>query len=403
MSFLKSNNVLTRNQYGFQKKKYCCQQLLKCTNTWIKDIDDKTTVDVVYIDFKKAFDTVVHSKLLLKLESLISNRFICSWIRSFLSNRSQKVVLNNTHSDSVPITSGVPQGSVLGPSLFLIFINDIVDSIKHSEILLFADDLKVFNTSHNHDLLQFDLNNLCYWANSWQLSISYSKSNVMYIGKNNPKHVYSLNTHVLVDSGSVCRDLGVSISNDLRSSIHCHNIAMKASKISAMIFRTFVSKDRNLLLQAFKTYVRPQLEYCTPVWNPSLLCDINNVEKIQRRFTKRILYGSQLSYDERLQILNLKRLELRRIHFDAIMAYNIIVKSDLPFDDFYSLPPNCNTRSYDNAQLYIDKFRLDIKRNSFSIRSSRVWNYIPLNLKKAPNVESFKRGLYKLDLSSFLR
>ena len=128
MSFLNSNNVLTSNQYGFQKKKSCCQQLLKCTNTWIKNIDDKTTVDVVYIDFKKAFDTVVHSKLLLKLESLISNRFICSWIRSFLSNRSQKVVLHNTPSDSVPIASGVPHGSVLGPSLFLIFIIDIVDT-----------------------------------------------------------------------------------------------------------------------------------------------------------------------------------------------------------------------------------------------------------------------------------
>ena len=202
--------------------------------------------------------------------------------------------------------------------------------------MLFADDPKIFNPSDNHHLLQSDLNNLSLWSSIWQLPISYLKSNVLYLGNNNPKLNYDLNSHRLEGFETGCKDLGVFMSRDLNFSVHCANLVSKASKISGMLLRSFISKDRKLLIKAFKTYVRPLLEYSTPVWSPRLCSDINKIEAVQRRFTKRLFHGSELSYENRLKILNIQCLELRRIHFDLIMCYNIVNQNVLSFSNFYS-------------------------------------------------------------------
>ena len=189
---LDTHNIIKRHQYGFRKNTSCTLQLLNCMNQWTKMIDAKTTLDVVYIDFQKAFDSVVHSKLIVKLEGYGISGFLLNWLRSFLSNRVQSVKINSALSDQISVTSGVPQGSVLGPTLFLLYINDLVNVIEHSEILLFADDLKIFNSSNNNFFLQSDLNNVVSWSKIWQLPISVKKSNILYIGRNNPKFQYFL-------------------------------------------------------------------------------------------------------------------------------------------------------------------------------------------------------------------
>jgi hypothetical protein len=306
-------------------------------------------------------------------------------------------------SEPIPVSSGVPQGSVLGPTLFLIYINDLVDTIKQSQITLFADDLKIYNTSDKQHLLQSDLDSLSSWASEWQLNISYSKSNVLYLGKNNPKHLYLLNANPLEDVGVSYKDLGVYISNNLGNSIQCKNIVSKASRVSALVFRSFTSKDRNLLIRAFKTYVRPLLEYATVVWTPHLICDIKSVENVQRRVTKRVLRNFNLSYDDRLHALNLERLELRRIHFDAIMAYNILKRNLLPSEDFYSLATYSKTRSHKKEVLLIEKFRLDIKKFVFKTRSAYVWNCIPSEIKNAHTLNVFKNSILNVDFSHFLK
>ena len=289
---------------------------------------------------------------------------------------------------------------VLSSEFRTLYINNLFDTIEHSQIQLFADDLKLFNTSNNHKLLQSDLDNLFSWSSKWQLSISLSKSNVLYVGKKNPKLEYYLGNHLLENLGSSCKDLGVHISSNLDSSVHCENIVSRASRISGLIHRSFVSNDRNLKVQAFKTYVRPILEYASVVWNPHLLSDINNVENVQRRFTKRLLHNSTLSYNDRLKELNLDRLEFRRIYFDVCMAYNIIRKNLLPFSDFFSLPYSTRTRSHDIQSLYIEKFRLDVRKFSFAVRAAYIWNNLPLNLKNSPSLERFKKGL---DYTTFCR
>ena len=254
-------DILKTQQYGFRKLKSCTLQLLNCMNKWTKFIDSKTPLDIVYIDYQKAFDSVVHSKLLAKLEGYGISGFLLNWIKNFLSDRFQVVKVKSAISDPIRVISGVPQGSVLGPTLFLVFINDLVDEIKHSEILLFADDLKIFNTSTNHMLLQTDLNNVALWSKIWQLPISVKKSNILYLGKNNPKHDYLLDRFPLESVGHSCKDLGVYISSNLSGRVHCANIVAKASKISNMIHRCFTSQNPDLKVKAFKSYVSPILEY----------------------------------------------------------------------------------------------------------------------------------------------
>jgi ribonuclease P/MRP protein subunit RPP40 len=207
--------LLSKFQYGFRKDKSCALQLLKCKNSWAKSLDEKQPLDVIYIDFSKAFDSVSHSKLLIKLKCNGIAGLHLSWITCFLKNRTQKVRIENTISDSIPVTSGVPQGSVLGPTLFLIYVNDLVDEIKHSSISIFADDVKIFNPSNNQVFLQQDLNRLSFWANTWQLKISLPKCSVLHIGRSNLKHAYNIDGYQLPHDCKHIKDLGVHVSHVL--------------------------------------------------------------------------------------------------------------------------------------------------------------------------------------------
>jgi len=189
----------------------------------------------------------VCSKLLLKLKPIIPNRSLLTWIESFLSDRTQTVILNNSVSTAVNVTSGVPQGSVLGPTLFLLYINDIVDCIKHSQFTLFADDLKIFNTSDKQALLQQDLENLSFWAKTWQMSISLTKTNVLYLGNSNPKFRYSLDGVTLEDAGERCKDLGVLMSHSLSFSGHIQNIVSKGFKDICYVTQKFCLQKQGFI------------------------------------------------------------------------------------------------------------------------------------------------------------
>jgi hypothetical protein len=220
--YLVQNKLLSPLQYGFQRGKSCELQLLECKNKWTKSIDDKHTVDVIYIDFSKAFDKVIHQYLLEKLALYGIHGDLLKWIQSFLYNRQQQVKVNDVLSTTKRVTSGVPQGSILGPIFFLIYVNDITEQIK-SSIYLFADDVKLFSLSENSTYLQNDLNTLRAWSIKWQLEISREKCSVLYIGQNNPKHEYKFSDLNIMEQTSV-RDLGVEVDNKLDFKAHIHTV-----------------------------------------------------------------------------------------------------------------------------------------------------------------------------------
>ena len=195
MKHIENNNLLTDYQHGFVPGRSCSTQLLACLDIWTKILDSGSVMDAVYLDFSKAFDSVPHQRLCTKLAACGIEGNILRWITNFLSNRRQRVVVNGKESSWESVLSGVPQGSVIGPSLFIIFINDMPDTVK-SFIQMFADDAKVFTetaTEHQRAQLQGDLEALLGWADRWQLAFNAKKCKVMHLGKQNCQHKYYRN------------------------------------------------------------------------------------------------------------------------------------------------------------------------------------------------------------------
>ena len=255
----------------------------------MKKIVNGGVVDTIYLDFSKAFDTVPHRRLLGKLEAYGIRGNIFNWIRGFLDDRTQEVVVNGTKSDPASVISGIPQGTVLGPVLFVIYINDLLDNIT-SGGLMFADDTKVFRhiTSRDDALeLQSDIAKLEQWSNTWQLHFNAEKCHVLTLGRfENIRHAHRYRIinneieHVFDE-----KDLGVTIDAELNFEEHIARKVRVANAIVGQIRRSFSYLDCDTFRRIFTAFVRPHLEYGQAVWSPHLTRNINAVENVQVRAT----------------------------------------------------------------------------------------------------------------------
>ena len=236
-------------------------------------------IDAIYLDFQKAFDSVPHKRLIEKLRGNGIQGNVLNWISDFLSCRSQYVTINGYKSRSVPVTSGVPQGSVLGPSLFIYYINDLP---KLCEALceIFADDTKVFKSIKSLSdccLIQRTLNALSAWSDKWLLSFNASKCNVLHLGKNNIKHNYYMikgDSKVILNKTECEKDLGVHIDKNLDFKKHISTQIKKARSTCGLIYRNIINKNANIMVPLFKSMARPVVEYANVVWAPLLKKDI---------------------------------------------------------------------------------------------------------------------------------
>ena len=384
MKYLLENSLITRHQHGFISKRSTCTQLLECIQDWQFEITNKITTDVLYVDFARAFDSVVHSKLLVKLKSYGIGYELLNWFENFLTGRSQMVAIDGHLSTSVNVISGVPQGSVIGPILFILFSNDIVDILPDSvHCKLFADDIKLYSSvdiSLPINSLHVALDLIVEWANIWQLPINASKCNVLHLGSRfvQSSAEYFIKQQKIVRLSEV-RDLGILLDDDLRFKHHISQITTKAYQRIAVIFRGFCTRNETFLMRAYKTYIRPILEYCTQIWNPYLIGEIVEIEKVQKYFTKRLPGMKTLNYNDRLQRLKLEILELRRLKADLMMYYKIVHEMvDLKFDDFFKHSLN-NTRS-NGYKLLKPYFRTVSAQNHFNSRCVRIWNALPLDV-----------------------
>jgi hypothetical protein len=403
--YLLKHGFINKQQHGFISKRSTCSQLLECINDWSVSLSHKQSTDAAYIDFRRAFDSVVHSKLYVKLKSLGINGNLLHWICDFLSNRSQAVRVANSTSTFRSVRSGVPQGSVLGPILFLVFINDIVYLFGSGlNLKLYADDVKMYTAIHDISsvaVLQSGLDKLNEWANEWQLSIAINKCSVLHIGNNNPQYSYNLQS-VSLQNVIETTDLGIIVDNKLRFSTHYASIVNKAQQRSSLILRCFKCRDPLLLSRAFVVYVRPLLEYCSPVWAPVYISDISLIESVQRRFTKRISGMKDLTYPQRLTKLKLETLEVRRLKTDLITMFKILHHViDIDFNEFFTLSNVTNLRghryklskslNHNNARLF-----------SFSCRRIDCWNSLPDSTVESESLNAFKTRLQKLDFTKYL-
>ena len=318
-------SLIRNSQHGFISGKSCLTNLLDFFEVVTKMLDEGEAVDLIYLDFAKAFDKVPHCRLLKKLEAHGVGGNVLNWIKEWLSNRRQKVCIDGEFSDWANVTSGVPQGSVLGPVLFLIYINDIDENLM-SKIGKFADDTKMgksVSSVEGVQTLQEDLVKLGNWASDWQMSFNTDKCSVIHLGRENRKHQYSLCGSVLRESTKE-RDLGIFVDNSMKFSEQC-NIAIKnANTTLGLIRRTIKCKSQHIIMKLYKALVRPKLEYCVQAWRPYLKKNIDNIEKVQHRATKMIEECKHLNYEDRLIQTGLTTLDERRTRGDLIEVFKMI-------------------------------------------------------------------------------
>lgn len=393
---LEQHDIIKANQHGFTKGKSCLSNLLSFLEFVSDNIDSHCPVDVIFLDFKKAFDRVPFNLLLHKLKSYGIDGCLLEWIGNWLCGRLQRVVLNGHASEWASVKSGVPQGSVLGPVLFSVFINDLGDDII-SRILKFADDTKTFNTINNQAdalKLQEDLVKINEWAIKWGMEFSNGKCKVMHFGYNNLQTEYFLGGEKLI-TVEVEKDLGVIVSNDLKVSNQCVKAVKTANRVLGMIKRTFVNRSKSVILPLYKSLVRPHLEYCTQAWRPHLKKDIDMLEAVQHRATKCIQGLHDVPYEDRLQVLHLPSLEYRRHRGDLIEIFRMYKGwSGLNFDDYF-IKNNGQLRGH-NAKLFKKRFNTNIGKYNFSNRVVDTWNSLPQSIIESNSLNMFKNGIDKI-------
>ena len=405
VTHLLANSIISDAQHGFRNKRSTVTQLLVTIDKWTKSLDEGYAIDAIYLDISKAFDSVSHSKLLKKLECIGIRGKLLKWFKAYLANRRQFVVVENCHSPYGFITSGIAQGSLLGPLLFIVFLNDLVDVIRNSDIKMYADDAKLFREVQRNTenvLLQEDLQRTFNWLSTMQLKLSVDNFNVVHFGYGNVNTEFATGD-IHIPSESTVVDLGVTVSSDLKFSKHCQRIATNGFRAVNLLYKVFLSRDRKFLVNMYKTYVRSKLEYASEVWSPYLLADINLLERVQKLFTRRIPGLENVSYAERLRILNLDTLEKRRVIKDLVMVYKIVNGLvDLNFSDMFTFSSVNVTRGH-CFKLFKNPVRLDVRKYCFSQRVIPMWNSLSNDIVCSSSIFIFKKKLKTVNLDEFLR
>ncbi|PJE77517.1 hypothetical protein CI610_03559 [invertebrate metagenome] len=390
------NNFLSPKQFGFISGRSTQLQLLTVLENWTEIIDKGGELDVIYMDFMKAFDKVPHQRLLRKLSGYGVSLQVVNWIKDFLRNRCQRVIVNGESSKSYPVMSGIPQGSVLGPILFVVYINDLPE-IPVSQSPLFADDTKLYRQISNSEdvkILQNDLDNLQNWSDEWLLKFHPNKCKVLSLKATQKRKYYmegSGGERIQLEHVKNEKDIGVTIDEDLNFKTHIQLIVNKANSIVGLIRRSFVYLDELMFKMLFKALVRPHLEYAAIVWNPSKVKDIELIENVQRRATKLIPGFKNISYPERLQRLNLPTLQHRRTRGDMINVFKIVnnIYDSRITKNFFQMDKMSRTRGHDK-KIFKKRCRLDGRKHFFSYRVIDLWNSLPQIVVNADSVIKFE-------------
>lgn len=402
---LVSNCPLAANQWGFMPGKSTTSALLSATYDWFTMLEDGNEVGAVFFDLTKAFDSVPHRKLLGKLQELGLNAYIVNWISDYLTNRTQSVVLNGVSSTTLPVLSGVPQGSILGPLLFLMYLNDINDTTisSGSKLVLYADDILLYRAVHSQEdyfALQQDVDTLAAWSSTKLLKFNPSKCKAMLLSRKRSKMsipcTLLLNQMPLefVDS---FKYLGLNITSDLTWSRHIETITSKARRLVGLLFRQFYHcADTNTLKKLYVSLIRPHLEYACQVWDPSSAKECNLLEKVQRFASRVCLKTWNMDYSEMLNSLDLPSLQTRRKVQKLSLLYKIInAEAEFPEAPLTSRTVSCwyPTRSVDNlsfCNLYGHTYKF---MSSYFPSTIKLWNSLPYSIRSCTSLISFHNSL----------
>ena len=400
---LDANQLINASQHGFMKSRSCVTNLLQFLEVVTSEVDKGQSLDLVYLDYAKAFDKVPKLRLLEKMKAHGIGGNLLRWIECWLTNRRQRVVLNGKYSDWIDVLSGVPQGSVLGPLGFVIFINDLDEAAGDLITVLskFADDTKagqVLSVDNNSSSkLQTCLDNFCKWSLDWGMEFNTAKCKIMHVGNNNPGHDYYMFGQKLSTSTEE-KDVGVLVHNSLKPAKQCSQAANKAKFVLSQISRAFHYRDKHTFLNLYKRYVRPHLEYCTPAWSPWSQQDIDTLEDVQKKAVNMVSGLASVDYEGKLSELKLESLIDRRSRADMVQTYKIVHGFDkLECSEMFTMINQGleNTRvtrlRADSLNIKPSRCNIDVRKNFFTQRIVNMWNSLPADLKRARNPDIFKR------------
>lgn len=398
MNHMNKNNLFTESQYGFRHKRSCILQLLDVLDDWSKYYDDSKQIDTVYLDIKKAFDTIPHQRLLLKMKNYGFGGKLLNWIENFLSERRQRVIFNGKYSSWKKVTSGVPQGSVLGPVLFIVYVNDIPDSLN-SFCKIFADDTKLYTAVGNkkdQERLQNDLLKLSKWSRLWLLEFSIQKCKVVEYGHVRFQFDYKLldkdDNPISLPKDTTEKDLGIWFQNNMKFDEHTIYVVNRCNKLLGLIKRTFKSLDKESFLILYKSLIRSIIDYGGSVYFPTTKKNIQLIENIQRRATKLLPEIRDLNYSERLMHLNLPTLQYRRKRYDLIQLFKIVHGfEDINPRKFFEFNDNC-TRGH-LYKIQKPNCQKKLRLNSFPTRCINLWNSLSEDIVSSDTVLKFKTRL----------
>ena len=392
---LDKQGLIRNSQHGFMPGRSCLTNLLEFFEEVTREIDEGKAVDVVYMDFSKAFDKVPHGRLVKKVQLLGINAGIARWIQQWLNGRSQRVMVDGCLSGWRQVTSGVPQGSVLGPLLFVMYINDLDEGVVNW-ISKYADDTKIGGVVDNEEdfqSLQSDLGQLEKWAERWQMEFNADKCEVLHLGRTNQNRTYMVNGRELKNTVEQ-RDLGITVHSSLKVESHIDRVVKKAFGMLAFINQSIEYRSWDVMLKLYKALVRPNLEYGVQFWSPNYRKDVNKIERVQRRFTRMLPGFQQLSYRDRLNKLGLYSLERRRLRGDLIEVFKMMRGIDrVDVDKLFPLRiGKIQTRGHD-FRIKGQRFRGNMRGNFFTQRVVAVWNELPVEVVAAGSLVSFKNKL----------
>lgn len=391
-NFLVDNNVITAYQSGFRQGDSAVYQLLDFTQDVFKALDEGKEIRVVFCDISKAFDRVWHNGLLKKLESIGIKGNLLIWFKSYLTNRKQRVVIRDTASSWVNITAGVPQGSILGPLLFIIYINDIVQEIN-CKIKLFADDTSLYiiveNPMQASVMLNSDLSKINNWASNWSVTFNPNKTEHMIISRKiiQPFHPSLYMNDVLIQEVETHKHLGVTFSSDFSWKQHIDNITKKANQRLSILRTLKYRLDRKSLELMYLTFIRPILEYADIVWG-NITADLaNKIKKINLEAARIVTGATKLTSISLLY---------RETGWDTMQSRRNIHQLKTFYKMYHGISPEYLCRLVPNnqhemhpyntrQQSYIETIlcRTNYYYNSFLPSVLRLWNEIPTEIRNS--------------------
>ena len=409
-SHLQTHNLLSPWQSGFQPGHSTTTTLLHITNEWYSALDKGLIVGAVFLDLSKAFDTVNHSLLLSRLSVFGVDPAAYQWFSSYLSSRSQCVNIDSINSEYLPVVSGVPQGSVLGPLLFSIFVNNMPECIQGVNTVLFADDTTIFLAGHSAADISASLTHALKLAHSWLLDsglrLNVAKTKCMLIHSNRRKSLSSLSIHLddtPIEQVRCYKFLGVKVNDTLSWEDHIQYISTKVSRGITLLRHLARFLPRRALCYYYNAYILPQFSYADSVWNTCTRAQSIKLERLQN-FAARVILSRRRdsSATEMRQELGWPTLTSRRTLSTAVMTYKSISGLNPPYLSvlFKPLSNHHVTRSSSTRGTCIPVIRNEYGRKSFAFQGAKMWNDLPAGLRSAASLDEFTKAARCLIFSS---